>query len=79
MGLFKRQPVLREELREKTELKTEIIQENELKLEPRVNRELKHVVVNLRKGRMCYAACPSGSREICVHNVNVNCLLIQQN
>lgn len=77
MGLFKRESTLREELGDKTELKTEIIQENELKLEPRVNRELKHVITNLRKGKMYYVACPSGNRKICIYNIN--CLLIQQN
>ena len=46
--------MLREELRDKTELRTEVLQENELKPEPRKNREqlkeVKHPITNLRRG-----------------------------
>lgn len=45
--------MLGEELRDKAELRTEVVRENELRPKPRMNREqlkaLKHLITNLRK------------------------------
>lgn len=46
--------MLREELRDKTELRTEVLRENELKPKPRMSweqwKEVKHLITNLRRG-----------------------------
>lgn len=55
MELKRGSVMLREELRDKTELRTEVIGENEHRPEPKMNREqlneLKHLITNLRKGK----------------------------
>lgn len=57
--------MLREELRDKTELRTEVLRENELKPKPRMSweqwKEVKHLITNLRRGTgYCFNCFPAG-------------------